>query len=359
MARQRGTPREVEKLSHEFVRVQQHMARFASFSDLTNPPHRTVYERNASRPPDEDDESADVRLLATSLSGHEVPATVVAGTGQWGQEMTPVTELGYPVGVYVDRDYILYVADSYNHRVIAFPPGVSSGTVMAGGNGPGDTHEQLYYPHRVAGDRKGNLYVADGGNHRIVRWKSGKQPLEDEATVANIFQGMNQTGRKGHVVVDKTNGNIEQKSLDHRFGIEAAAAYDTDMSIYVIDRLTRSVNQYDADTDYAKVSFSYTYETTKGFLPTAVFFVSDVLGRTTGVATHFLYVVDISNHQVVRFEKNEFTTDVDPVIVAPACTAGARVMSSSPRRRTPGLMTSGTCSSVTPSTVAFSSGCEV
>jgi sugar lactone lactonase YvrE len=230
--------------------------------------------------------------------------------------LTPVTELGYPVGVYVDRDFILYVADSYNHRVIAFPPGVMSGTVVAGGNGPGDNDDQLYYPHRVAGDRESNLYVADGGNHRIVRYRSGKQPLEENEAVTNIFQELNQTGRKGKVVVDKTNGNIEQKTLEHMFGVEAAAAYDTDQSIYIIDRLTRSVKQFDADTDYAKVSFSYAYETEKGFLPTAVFFVSDVLGRTTGDPTHFLYVVDISNHQVVRFEKNEFTTDVDPVIVA-------------------------------------------
>ena len=46
-----------ETLSHEFVRVQQHMARFATFSGLANPPHETVYA-NASRPPGQESASA-------------------------------------------------------------------------------------------------------------------------------------------------------------------------------------------------------------------------------------------------------------------------------------------------------------
>ena len=131
----------------------------------------------------------------------------------------------------------------------------------------------------------------------------------------NIFQGMNDT-LKAKVVVEKTNGNIEQKTLEHAFGIEAAAAYDTDQSIYIINRYTRAVDQYDAATDYQGASMSYSFETANGFLPTAVFFVGDVLGRTTGEPMHFIYVVDISGHQVVRFEKDEFTTDVAPVVVA-------------------------------------------
>ena len=60
----------------------------------------------------------------------------------------------------VDSSGILYVADTYNHRIRKITPtGVV--TTIAGATA------EFRYPYDVAVDSSGNLYVADYGNNRI------------------------------------------------------------------------------------------------------------------------------------------------------------------------------------------------
>ncbi|CAF4735263.1 unnamed protein product, partial [Rotaria magnacalcarata] len=63
----------------------------------------------------------------------------------------------------------LYVADSFNHRVMRWTQGDKKhGTVIAGGNGQGAN--QLNSPYGLSFDRHGNLYVSDRNNHRVQRF---------------------------------------------------------------------------------------------------------------------------------------------------------------------------------------------
>lgn len=74
-----------------------------------------------------------------------------------------------PSGLIVDGSGNLYVADSYNNRVVKYNqdgnPSNSYGTL---GSGDG----QFNRPRGVAFDADGNLYVADTGNHRIQKLTS-------------------------------------------------------------------------------------------------------------------------------------------------------------------------------------------
>lgn len=83
----------------------------------------------------------------------------------------------------------LYVADTYNHRILGFrdfrkvqggskadivigQPDFSSNMCNLGGNPDAMTANSLCFPMGVAVDAAGNLYVADAGNGRVLRFPS-------------------------------------------------------------------------------------------------------------------------------------------------------------------------------------------
>ncbi|CAF4832754.1 unnamed protein product [Rotaria sp. Silwood1] len=66
----------------------------------------------------------------------------------------------FPSGVAVDGLGTVYVADSYNNRVMRWPHGATFGTIIAGGRGQGSRSDQLDNPIGILFDRDGNLYVS-------------------------------------------------------------------------------------------------------------------------------------------------------------------------------------------------------
>ncbi|GAB3762019.1 NHL domain-containing protein [Microlunatus parietis] len=102
----------------------------------------------------------------------------IAGTGEsgdGGSSRAVDCRLDHPGGVAVDARGTVYVADTYNHRIRAVSPGGSirtiAGTGEAGADGARDlaTRTRLNHPQGVAVDAAGNVYVADTYNHRILR----------------------------------------------------------------------------------------------------------------------------------------------------------------------------------------------
>ena len=62
----------------------------------------------------------------------------------------------------------------YNHRVMRYLPGASSGTVVAGGNGLGLGSMQLYYPKGIYLESStSSLIIVNYGSHKVVRWLLG------------------------------------------------------------------------------------------------------------------------------------------------------------------------------------------
>ncbi|CAF3287681.1 unnamed protein product, partial [Rotaria socialis] len=82
-----------------------------------------------------------------------------------------LTQLSHPNGIFVDTLGTLYVADSWNHRVMRWTQGdKKQGTVIVGGNGEGEGANQFNVPIGLSFDRHGNLYVADRNNNRVQRF---------------------------------------------------------------------------------------------------------------------------------------------------------------------------------------------
>ncbi|CAF4546809.1 unnamed protein product [Rotaria sp. Silwood2] len=107
----------------------------------------------------------------------------VAGGNRQGNG---INQLSYPWGLYVDDDQNVYVADQWNHRIVEWKWGATSGQVVAGGNGQGSGAHQLSYPLDVIVDKeRDSLIICDGSNNRVVRWPH-RNGTSGETIISNI-----------------------------------------------------------------------------------------------------------------------------------------------------------------------------
>ncbi|CAF3963356.1 unnamed protein product, partial [Rotaria sp. Silwood1] len=108
----------------------------------------------------------------------------VAGGNRQGNE---INQLSNPLGLYVDDDQTIYVADRTNHCIVEWKRGATSGQVVAGGNGQGSGDHQLNYPQDVIIDKeRDNLIICDYSNERGVRWPR-RNGTSGETIISNIY----------------------------------------------------------------------------------------------------------------------------------------------------------------------------
>jgi uncharacterized protein (TIGR03437 family) len=125
----------------------------------------------------------------------------LAGVGVpvWGLalEQVPAASAGlnYPMGVAVDLQGNIFIADTDNHNIRKVGAGGLIGTAVGtseGGIGPDSlppTQTQLRGPQGVCFDRQGTLFVVDSSNHRVLRLTS--------AAVTEIVAGTGSPGNAG------------------------------------------------------------------------------------------------------------------------------------------------------------------
>lgn len=93
--------------------------------------------------------------------------TVAGGHG----DDNGLDQLSLAYGLTVDDEQNIYIADTYNHRIVEWKRGATTGQIIAGGKGKGYQSNQLNYPHSVIIDRQtDSLIVADRGNRRVMQW---------------------------------------------------------------------------------------------------------------------------------------------------------------------------------------------
>ncbi|CAF0914878.1 unnamed protein product [Didymodactylos carnosus] len=87
---------------------------------------------------------------------------------------TNVSGYGGSWGLAIDSSDNIYISDYDGNRVLKLSStGSGNGTVVAGGNGAGNSSNQLNNPINIAVDSSGSLYILDAGNARIQKWLSG------------------------------------------------------------------------------------------------------------------------------------------------------------------------------------------
>jgi sugar lactone lactonase YvrE len=107
--------------------------------------------------------------------------TTVAGTGEKGDRDGPGSEAMFngPKGVRCDRAGNVYVVDTENHSIRKVEAGtwrvttVAGGRKGSGGDGGDALKAGLDRPHGCIIDKDGVIYIADSSNHRVCRVRPG------------------------------------------------------------------------------------------------------------------------------------------------------------------------------------------
>ncbi|CAF3483780.1 unnamed protein product, partial [Rotaria sp. Silwood2] len=174
----------------------------------------------------------------------------VAGGNRQGNG---INQLSDPLGLYVDDDQTVYVADQSNHRIVEWKWGATSGQVVAGGNGQGSGAHQLSYPTDVIVDKqRDSLIICDRLNRRVVQWPR-RNGTSGETIISNIdCWGLTMDENGSLYVTDVGNNEVRRYRREESQGTVVAGgngrgnrldqlsspAYifvDRDHSVYVSD----------------------------------------------------------------------------------------------------------------------------
>ncbi|CAF5187733.1 unnamed protein product, partial [Rotaria magnacalcarata] len=110
--------------------------------------------------------------------------TVAGGDGNG----KATNQLSYPAGLFVDDDQTVFIADSWNNRIMQWKPGDKNGQVVAGGKGSGERLDQLKNPTDVLIDKEtDSLIICDSSNLRVVRWSRRSGTIQGEILIDNIL----------------------------------------------------------------------------------------------------------------------------------------------------------------------------
>ena len=124
--------------------------------------------RNAAIAPDGSiyvSDSDNHRILHLSAEGEILHSWGSFGAVEGGIA-TPGT-FNEPWGITIDEDGLVYVCDTWNHRIQKFTP--EGEFVTSWGHfGQGETGDAFWGPRDIVIDNQGHLYVADTGNKRIA-----------------------------------------------------------------------------------------------------------------------------------------------------------------------------------------------
>jgi len=235
----------------------------------------------------------------------------VAGGNRQGDKLN---QLQNPHGLYVDDNEIIYVADTYNDRIVEWYPGATSGQVVAGGNGQGKRMDQLNWPTDVIVDKKiGGLLICDRGNERIVRWFRQKSMLQ-EILVTNVAcWSITMGDRGGLYVFDSWEDRVRRwypKPYDGRAIVARNILEDGPSHFLFLQELFYDRNQpvYLSENGSTRI-MKWVHNVNKGVVVnSSQNQVTDLLRMSypQGLVVDKLgtiYVADKENHRIIRWTK--------------------------------------------------------
>jgi PKD repeat protein len=223
--------------------------------------------------------------------------TTVAGTGTAGYSgdggQATSTQLNYPLGVTVDAQGIVYVADTSNNRVRKITGGIittiaGTGTAGFAGDGGQATSAQLNVPGGVAVDAQGNVYIADEDNHRVRKVSGG---------IITTIAGTGVAGYSGD------GGQATSALLNFPHGVTV----DAQGNVFIVDTDNHRVRKVDSAGNITTVAGNGT----AGFAGDGGQATSAELNFPRQVAVDAqenLYIADTDNHRVRKVSGGIITT---------------------------------------------------
>ncbi|CAF1421303.1 unnamed protein product [Rotaria sp. Silwood1] len=236
--------------------------------------------------------------------------TVAGGNGLG----SGTNRLWFPLGLYVDDDLTIYVADQDNHRIVEWRSGATNGRVVAGGNGEGNGAHQLKWARDVIIDKENDsLIISDGGNNRVVRWPR-RNGIRGETIISNISCiGLTMDDNGSLYVVDEQKHEVRQYKIGDTQGTVVAGGngkgnrfyqlyepryvfVDRDHSVYVSDNENHRVRKWE---EGAKQGIIVAGGQRQGNRLTQLSNPNGVIVDQLGT----VYVADLGNHRIMRWPK--------------------------------------------------------
>jgi len=216
--------------------------------------------------------------------------------------------------VFIDDDQTIYVADSWNHRIMEWKSGATNGQVVAGGNGEGNRNDQLSGPTNMIIDKESDsLIICDGGNSRVVQWPR-RNGRSGEIIISNIDCWDLTMDNDGYLYVsDYEKHEVRRWKIGDKNGIVVAGGnwkgdrlnqlnqpryifVDQDHSVYVSDRNNHRVMKWMKDAkEGIIVAGGQGYGHGLAQLAGPHGLIVDQLGT--------IYIADQYNHRVMRWLK--------------------------------------------------------
>ena len=247
----------------------------------------------------------------------------VAANARWAQNGVTVAgghgqgdgtnQLNSPLGLFMDEEDTVIVADLGNHRIVEWKRGATSGTVLAGGNGQGKRPDQLDWPTDVIFDKEtDSLIICDRRNRRVTRWPRLKGTQSGETIIANIdSDGLALDDEGSLYVTDDKKHEVRRYRRGEKSGIVVASEKRPDAGhIQVISPIYVCVDGehavYVSDYENHRV-MKWVKGAKEGIVVAGGRGVGEDLTQLSnpqGVridATGNVYVADAGNHRVMRW----------------------------------------------------------
>lgn len=219
-----------------------------------------------------------------------------------------------PFGIAVDPDDgTVYVAESWNNRVIAWKPGERGARVVT---------SQVKNPTDILFDlRTNSIIIADNGNNRIIRWPVKNGTNRGRVLIDNVTcWGLAMTSGGDLFVTDVKKHEVRRYIEGQKIGTIVAGgkgpgkglhqlhmpyyiAVDDQHTIYVSDTENQRVVKWTTGASHGViVGHVERGLSTNSSSPNPSGIVVDTDRR--------LYVVDKINHRILRFQNNKQNFDV-------------------------------------------------
>ena len=124
-------------------------------------------------------------LLCKGAVGGSSGVTIAGFNSAGGSGLS---EFDTPTAITLDLNGTMYILDNGNYRVVKWIQGQPLGFTAAGGRGTGSTFDKLGTSYALCLDAQSNIYISDWTNHRVTMW------LDGNSTIGYLVAGGNGAG---------------------------------------------------------------------------------------------------------------------------------------------------------------------
>ncbi|CAF3935373.1 unnamed protein product [Rotaria magnacalcarata] len=150
--------------------------------------------------------------------------TVAGGNGSGDT----INQISSPNGFFIDDDQTMVIADFRNHRIVQWKMNDTNRQVVAGGHGKGKLLHQLDQPTDVLIEKEtDSLIICDMKNRRVLQWSRRHGTTHGEILVDNIdCWGLAMDNQKYLYISDTENDEVRRYQMGDKNGTAVAGGHE-------------------------------------------------------------------------------------------------------------------------------------